>query len=293
MESTTPTSAATKVFNIPELVESIIAFIPPREILAHVQRVSRTWKTIVDDSPLLQQRLGRQKGKAMPAETPTRIVILGDGSDYDLPDDFGVPIYKAPITINKVFKRHNRLYQDCFVSTFPAKNWDIFLGWSKHTIIIQLEARDSEFYPNGRQTFPSNPDLSWRSIQASDPPITVARMQTYSGVKQWSNEDNHYGPTGGPTFDDAPTGILATVFDKNGITLGLLHDTAAVILRSRTGEEDPGLGWHLSMCWGTEDGPEVHPQELDDADDEGGEDREDSEDSEDSEDDHYVNWWAE
>jgi hypothetical protein len=248
MESITPTSAQAKVFEVPELLEGIIAFLPERDILTRVQRVSRTWKTTVDESLSIQQQIGRRKRRARratPIETPTRIA---DVWTDDEPEDLGIPIYKAPIPINSMFMRATDLYQDCTMgnSIYFARNWSNFLepNWSKHT--IRIESSKSEDHPNGRPAFSNNPDFSWRPIQICDPPITVARLHTYGGEKLWHIE--LFGLTG----------VFTTIFDKDGITLGLVHDTAAATLRSHTDGEDPRLGWHLDLSWGTEDSPESH-----------------------------------
>ena len=245
MESTTSTSAQAKVLDVPELLEAIIAFVPERDILTRVQRVSRFWKTTINESPSVQQQIGRRKGRATPTETPTRIA---DVWTDDEPEDLAIPIYKAPIPINSIFMRATDLYQDCTMGNAIhfARNWSNFLepNWSKHT--VRIESSKSEDYPNGRPAFLNNPDFSWRSIQICDPPITVARLHMYSGEKMWHIE--LFGLTG----------VLTTISDKDGITLGAVHDTAAATLRSHTDREDPRLGWHLDLSWGTEDSPESH-----------------------------------
>jgi hypothetical protein len=287
MESTAPTSAATKVFNIPELFENIIVLVPGRDILARVQRVSRTWKNTVDNSPRVLEHLGRHKGKVSPAENPARFAnplnewtAPTEWTD-DQTDDFGVPIYKAPIEINNFFKRASLLYQNCHMSNHidPVRNWFCLpeSNWSKHTITI--ESFKSKDYPNGGPAFSNNPDLSWRSIQVCDPPITVARLRTYGGAQHWPTDDNDYFLTPFAASVAGPTGVLTTIFAKDGITLGRVHDTAAATLHSQTGEEDPRLGWHLHLCWGTKHSSEEHGMlegGVDDSDDEGGEDGEDN-----------------
>jgi len=80
----------------------------------------------------------------------------------------------------------------------------------------------------------------------------VARFQTFSGAQHWAN--SVVDPFA--AYFVSPTGVLTTIFAKDGITLGLVHDTAATTLRYQTGEEDPSLGWHLDLCWGTEDSPD-------------------------------------
>jgi hypothetical protein len=233
MESTTPTSAQTKVFDVTELFEDIIACLPERDILTRVLRVSRTWKTMIDHSPTIQQQIGRRNGgnaRATPTEAPTRIVEIWTD---DEPEDLGIPIYKAPVQINGIFKRETDLYQDCTMgnSIHFARNWSDFYrpNWSKHT--IRIESSESEDNPNGpTAAFPTNPDLSWRSIQICDPPITMARLHTYGGGQLWHLE--HL----------ALTEVFTTIFDNDGITLGLVYDTAAASLRSHTGRKET-LDW--------------------------------------------------
>ena len=52
------TDAARKaVFNTPELLENIIAFLPYTDILTKVKRLSRQWKDVVDSSPAIKTKL--------------------------------------------------------------------------------------------------------------------------------------------------------------------------------------------------------------------------------------------
>jgi hypothetical protein len=50
-------TAASDVFELPELLENVLSFIPPLEIL-HVMLVSRRWKDTVVGSPSLRKLLG-------------------------------------------------------------------------------------------------------------------------------------------------------------------------------------------------------------------------------------------
>jgi hypothetical protein len=59
VHSSTPnvaTTARDAVFSTPEMLEAIISFLPSHDILSKAQRVSRTWKTIVQ-SPTIQTKL--------------------------------------------------------------------------------------------------------------------------------------------------------------------------------------------------------------------------------------------
>ena len=52
-----PTDSCNDVFNTPELLEAIVSLLPMRDILSNAQRVSRSWKNAVAQSPSTQIRL--------------------------------------------------------------------------------------------------------------------------------------------------------------------------------------------------------------------------------------------
>jgi hypothetical protein len=47
MNSTPSAVALTQVLDVPELLENILPFLPEREILTSVQRVSQTWRSSI------------------------------------------------------------------------------------------------------------------------------------------------------------------------------------------------------------------------------------------------------
>jgi hypothetical protein len=52
------TDAALKAaFNTPELLENIISFVSPTDILTRVQRPSRQWEGAIDSSPAIKNKL--------------------------------------------------------------------------------------------------------------------------------------------------------------------------------------------------------------------------------------------
>jgi hypothetical protein len=101
------------VLLIPELLETIISFLPTVEILTHAQLVSRTWNTAAA-SPIVQDKLWRRKGK-----TPllTQIRIASEWAD-DSPEDAGMPIYTTPIVLNSLFGLKRHLHRDCVITAF-------------------------------------------------------------------------------------------------------------------------------------------------------------------------------
>jgi hypothetical protein len=70
MDSTSPTTASMKVFDVPELLETIIAFLPHRDIYNHAQQVSRLWKATIFASPRLLRRSWQRKSNK-PAISPS------------------------------------------------------------------------------------------------------------------------------------------------------------------------------------------------------------------------------
>jgi hypothetical protein len=69
MDSTASTLALTKVLDVPELLETIIFFLPDREIFNNAQKFSRTWKASIAASPRLLRKSWQRKSKK-PAVLP-------------------------------------------------------------------------------------------------------------------------------------------------------------------------------------------------------------------------------
>jgi len=142
IELTIITSAATKVFHLTELLESIISFMPKREILTRVQLVSHAWKTAVE-SPRIQSKLWRNKGRES-AVMPTR--IANEWMD-DNAEDYGMPIYNTPIAINPFLNFQHTLYQNCVITSSLL----ISRKFSQYFGPTTASARSS-WNPSNRQT---------------------------------------------------------------------------------------------------------------------------------------------
>jgi hypothetical protein len=61
--SMTTDAARKAVFNTSELLENIISFLPPRDILTKVQRLSRQWKNAVESSPAIKNKFWMTSGR--------------------------------------------------------------------------------------------------------------------------------------------------------------------------------------------------------------------------------------
>jgi hypothetical protein len=231
-----PTSAATKVFNIPELLEKIISFVPERFIITHIQRVARSWKATVETSRI-QQKLWMSKGSRTPASP---LWLTRREQYYQRTKDFSVPVYKKPIAPNSLIRNSYSLYQDCWITSKFTH---------LHNHARRYTERDFffEYIPLGtgadqRPAFLDCSKLSWYSMQICDPPITVAKLHTISGeVAPWVHR--HRNRWNEPEDVEAAH-TYTTIYDRDGITMGLVYDTAVATLRPSVGHgwEDPKRG---------------------------------------------------
>jgi hypothetical protein len=245
INSTPSAVALTQVLDVPELLENILSFLPEREILTSVQRVSQTWRAAILDSPRIQRKLFSPKGNK-PAALPAWFSTI-EGPFTDTPR-FDIPMYKGPMTTNDFFKKETRrdgtkevdglyLYKGCDL---------ILIDWLESSQEA-LERKDSYMHYScyklpapqafGGKPQPvtwDSPGLSWRSLQLCDPPIAVANLHVQELVPD-------------------PVELCATIFDRDGgITMGLVHDTVAVMLRSHFRKDAFEVNWVLHVNFGIE-----------------------------------------
>lgn len=96
------TDAARKaVFNTPELLENIISFVPPAEILTKVQRLSRQWKEAVDSSPAIRGKLWMMVPNTT-AIQPTYVINEHCALPFPPCSKLGIPVYSRTVTFNQV-----------------------------------------------------------------------------------------------------------------------------------------------------------------------------------------------
>jgi hypothetical protein len=266
MDSTSPAMALTAVLDVPELLETILSFLPERELITSVQRVSRTWRSSIAQSPRIQRRLFSPKSNqpsALPAWFPTNdpLNLLG----RKLPH-FDIPMYKGPMTFNDFFKddtgRHGLkegadalwLYKGCELCLLDDLKGNREAlereACYMHYFCHKYSAREAP----GGQPQPAtsdSPELSWRSMQLCNPPIAVAALYVQKRRSAWAD----------------PTESCATIFDRAGITMGLVHDTVAAMMRSQFGEKASEVYWSCHVTFGfevcDEDKPEQDGGEID------------------------------
>lgn len=227
MPSSISNSASTTVFSFPELREIIIGFVPERYILTHIQMLSRNWNASVASFGI-QKLLWTSKGKK-PAKTPVHFTQR----------DLGIPVYKMPIATNIVLGNACRLHQDYRMSYSVLQSG---AGHAEHDFYVRSVA--SKTNREVRPVFLDCSDLSWYSMQVCSPPITTARLRTHSGEEIQGDEPQNHDSIY----------VSTTIHDKEGITMGLVYDTAAATLRPNIGDarKDPNLGWHFFLTYGIE-----------------------------------------
>jgi hypothetical protein len=227
MGSTLPTTASTKVFDVPELLENIISFVPAKYILTSAQRVSRAWKASVDASPGIQRKLLRRRGDE-PVATPIRF-LFGDQAH----NEHGVeqtPIYHRTVHLNPLPEDASSLHPGCYIGLYqhPCQDWRQNQWHLRKDLEVGYDA-------DGKPGF-SNRSGSWRSMQVCDPPISVVLL--FSQVM----------PVGDPGAPYVPENeICAAVLDRDGITMGLVWDTAATLLRNSDNRH-----WNFRMSFGVD-----------------------------------------
>lgn len=157
-------TARHNVLDTPELSEAIISFLPNRDILSKAQRVSRTWKAAIAQSPTVQTKLWL-RSQAIEAAVP--IPPLPDQEPETRPSRTGKS--KLPVYPNK-----------------NAHSWLFFGGdrlktSSKRTLDgRKISEHNSPVYHvmflRGLRHILDRPQPSWLPMYLTEPPITVARV---------------------------------------------------------------------------------------------------------------------
>jgi hypothetical protein len=251
MDSTASTLALTKVLDVPELLETIIFFLPDREIFNNAQKVLRTWKASIAASPRLLRKSWQRKSKK-PAVLPEQ---FASGRVVR------VPSYLMPITVNSHLasgKRFRFLTADG-ISQSHIHSDDDDTSVTKCSLIVGNRFRAA--LPS-KVTKSEATRQTWRPMQICDPPITVAKM----------NVDIFYQRPNGRFFK----AVELMVYDKDGITMGLVYDTGvAAILSSRDldlAQHSPTWSFELVFRYKTYTARTISSSNNDDKDESDGED---------------------
>ena len=205
----TAEAARKAVFNTSELLENIISSLPPRDILTKVLRLSHQWKTAVETSPTIRNKLWMTSRKA-PAfhsigfadEHIPGVPAWGQGAR---------PMYSCALTLNAAL--FNQLFQSEGLHALHLGLRDQSLclqkvdknggAWAFPTILFDCRINDS-LQQIGAACAPT-----WRSMYLTSPPITTGMLELHPG----------------PSACHGPYDIYLHLTNRNGITLGLLYDT--------------------------------------------------------------------
>jgi len=232
------------VFDIPELLENIISFLPHKDILINAQRVARAWQASVVASPRIQRKLFQRKGK-QPAVSPVRLLE----PFFQYCEEDALPIYKEPLVIKPLLTGAPRRLNH---SVFRWQN-----GQDSQSVDPDsLEPLDGAFGPQKTHVFELHHDpkgdpaislhlqQSWRTMQLCDPPITMANLETREDMR-FCGDDN------------------TTLSDKDGIKMGLAFDTALLRQWEIFGEAYQYKSWYCVLRFAIE---EIDPDDESDED---------------------------
>lgn len=210
------TDAARKaVFNTPELLENIISFVSPTDILTKVQRLSRQWKDAVDSSRVIKTQLWLR----VPNVTPTQPSNFTEMDEQSVPAWFfwgtlGMPIYSHAVAVNPVVLKgvqgSLKIYLDEELQHGPLeKSNDDLL----HSKVVDFGHDELSGQSSGSALGPRG---SWRDMYLTDPPITAALLL----VCNYDDLEEEFGPRV----------IKVVVRDNDGLSLGLVHDNVVAAL---------------------------------------------------------------
>lgn len=206
--SMTTDASRRAVFNTTELLEKVISFLAPFEILTKVQRVSSGWKNTIANSPTVQALLWRPRVTRVltPSVHSHEIEATSDNPNAALYLRYpfisrvfegdlatGIPKYSEAVAFQELF----------FTKPGGAdKDGVMELLFVDATAIGDINtALLSWVYDMETTSHGSRP--TWCDVYITLPPITTAQMsvflKTTSEVSEW---------------------IYVTVYDRNGITYG-------------------------------------------------------------------------
>lgn len=202
--SMTTDAARKAVFNTSELLENIVSFLPPRDILTKIPRLSRQWKTVAETSPTVGNKLWMASYKAPAIQS---IGFTDEHMSGDPTWQGARPMYSCALTLNAVVLNTTFYAKGSHAFQVGWKNWQEVdnhgTAWSFSTIPFYCHIKES-FQQTGPALSPT-----WRSMQLTDPPITMGMLELHPG----------------PLAIHGPDDVYLHLTNNTGITLGLLYDT--------------------------------------------------------------------
>lgn len=137
-----------------------------------------------------------------------------------------------PIAANSLLKDARRLHRDCRISSSLLSSGD---EHNEYDFLVRSTTLGTDL--EERSVLLTCSDLTWYSMHICSTPLTTARLQTYSGEETQLDEPE----------DRDLTYIFTTIYDRDGIEMGLVYDIAAATLLPNFGDErkDANCGEHF------------------------------------------------
>jgi hypothetical protein len=224
--SMTTDASRRAVFNTTELLEKVISFLPPFEILTKAQRVSSSWKNTIANSPTVKSLLWRPRVTRVltpsaysyefsSTRNPTRMAFFARNRLTMRPVDAalttGVPKYSEAVKFQELF------------FTAPGRIEDGTLALHvKWTPIGDCNAAKLDWIDDMNATSHATPP-TWHDVYITSPPITAALIDVSLKPVNRVGKMNY-----------------ATVYDRNGITCGTVAEVLKKMRHPRPAEKFNG-----------------------------------------------------
>jgi hypothetical protein len=149
-----PDSAAERAFLIPEILETILLNIPPRDLLVDVQRVNRTWHNTAKGSPAIQRLLFFEPCPEYENRDPEFSVLLNEAFPPFFnhnPDDDEHPKWTQE-SLSRIdwnsgpakrdaYSRKEASWRQMLVVQPPITRINIFKSWSSMTGLGKVKGK--------------------------------------------------------------------------------------------------------------------------------------------------------
>jgi hypothetical protein len=233
--SKTPHANRNEVLNTTELLERIISFLPPSDILTKAQKVSSAWKdtiaaphtvqTLVWQPPfdqILRPSVHSHAIEATHDDELAEMCMEGQAELYEKSSVIdlvtGVPKYSAAVT-----------FQDLFFTGFKGPDFgQKGLAVSIEAIPIGYLHTATMDWTDDLNTTSHGARQTWADKYITSPPITAAQMSVYLWTKDIRSRGWKY----------------ATVYDPQGITYGT---TVEVLKKLRAPEPACTTSWKRKL----------------------------------------------
>lgn len=220
------------VFNTTELLENIISFLPPLDIVAKAQRVSSEWKDFIASLPIIQTLLWRPRFTRVlgPSSNSHDIEALRDNSTpgcrsyWTLPGKIplidlaiGMPMYSEAVE-----------FQDLFFE----KSGGLTMVKTAPNAIGNLKTAHFKFNDYDINIASHGARPTWFDVHITSPPIQVAQMCVWVRPKFIMSRDDWPGKW-----------VHATLYDRHGITFGTAAEVLNKVMNSRPQRWTGGWPW--------------------------------------------------